>query len=128
MANESSRLEPGAPFGYFHAARPYMALNRLEEARSIMQRAVDAKADNLFVHQLLYDLAFLNGDADGMQQQMKWSEGKPSEYLLLNEATNVAAAHGQMQKGRRIDAAVAYRSRTGWASREPRPLLWRLWP
>jgi serine/threonine protein kinase/tetratricopeptide (TPR) repeat protein len=98
LANESSRLEPGAPFGYFHAARPYMAMNRLEEARSIIQRAVDAKADNLFVHQLLYDLAFMNGDADGMQQQMKWSEGKPSEYLLLNEATNVAAAHGQMRK------------------------------
>ena len=97
-ANESSRLEPGAPFGYFHAARPYMAMNRLEEARSIIQRAVDAKADNLFVHQLLYDLAFMNGDADGMQQQMKWSEGKPSEYLLLNEATNVAAAHGQMRR------------------------------
>ena len=36
---------------------------------------------------LIYQLAFLNGDADGMQRQMKWSEGKPSEYLLLNEAT-----------------------------------------
>jgi hypothetical protein len=58
-----------------------MALNRLEEARSTLQRAVDAKADNLFVDQLLYELAFLNGDAEGMRRQLKWSEGKPSEYL-----------------------------------------------
>jgi tetratricopeptide (TPR) repeat protein len=63
-----------------------------------VQRAVDAKADNLFVHQLQYQLAFLDGDADGMQQQLKWSEGKPSEYLLLNEATGAAAAHGQIRK------------------------------
>src|SRR6266852_3139831 len=99
LANEFTRLEPNAPFGYVHAAGPYMALNRLEEARSILQKAIDAKADNLFVHQQLYQLAFLNGDADGMQRQMKWSNGRPSEYLLLNEATSVAAAHGEMQKG-----------------------------
>ncbi|MGA2263879.1 MAG: tetratricopeptide repeat protein, partial [Acidobacteriota bacterium] len=98
MANDSLRVEPAQPFGYSIAATAYMALNRLEEARSISQRAVDAKADNLFIHQLLYDLAFLNGDADGMQRQLKWSEGKPSEYYLLNEAANAAASRGQLQK------------------------------
>jgi tetratricopeptide (TPR) repeat protein/predicted Ser/Thr protein kinase len=98
MANESSRLEPVAPFGYVHAGLAYMALGRMEEARSIVQRAVDTKADNLFVHQLLYELAFLDNDAAGMERHLKWSEGKPSEYLLLNEATSAAAAHGQMQK------------------------------
>lgn len=75
-----------------------MALNRIEEARSVLQRAVDAKADNLFIHQLSYQVAFLAGDSDGMQRQIKWAEGKPSEWLLLNEAASVAAAHGQMQK------------------------------
>jgi eukaryotic-like serine/threonine-protein kinase len=98
LADEFTRLEPNSPFGYVHAAGSYMALDRLEEARSILQRAVDAKADNLFAHQMLYELAFLNGDDDGRQRQLKWSEGKPSEYLLLNEATSVAAVHGQMQK------------------------------
>jgi eukaryotic-like serine/threonine-protein kinase len=102
LAVESSRIEPNAPFGYVHAAIPYMALNRLEEARSILQRAVDVKADNLFVHQLLYDLGFLNGDANGMQRQLKSSEGKPGEYLLLIEASSAAAAHGQMQKAEEL--------------------------
>jgi eukaryotic-like serine/threonine-protein kinase len=102
LATESSRIEPVAPFGYVHAAIPYLALNRLEEARSILQRAVDIKADNLFVHQMLYDLAFLNGDADEMQRQVKLSEGKPGEYLLLIEASSAAAAHGQMQKAEEL--------------------------
>jgi len=101
-ANEFTRLEPDAPFGYAHTATAYMALNRLEEARATLQKAVDMKADNLFIHQQQYELAFLSGDNDGMQRQMKWAEGKPSEYLLLNEAATVAAAHGQMQKSREL--------------------------
>ena len=98
LGNEFSRLEPTAPFGYVHTAAPYMALNRLEEARSTLQRAVDAKADNLFVHEQLYQLAVLTGDAGGMQREMKWAEGKPSEYLLLTDAASVAMSHGQIRK------------------------------
>ena len=101
-ANECIRLEPNAPFGYVHVAGPYMALNRMEEARSVLQRAVDAKADNLFVHEQFYQLAFLTGDADGMQRQLKWAEGKPSEYLLLADAAGVAAAQGQMHKAEEL--------------------------
>jgi serine/threonine protein kinase/tetratricopeptide (TPR) repeat protein len=98
LASEAAREEPNSPFGYLHEAIPYMALNRVEEARSLLQRAVDAKADNLFVHQTLYEVAFLNGDGDEMQRQLKLSEGKPGEYLLLREAITAAASHGQMQK------------------------------
>jgi serine/threonine protein kinase/tetratricopeptide (TPR) repeat protein len=102
FGNDFSRLEPASPFGYAHTSGSYMALNRLEEARSTLQRAVDAKADNLFIHQQLYQLAFLTNDADGMQREMKWAEGKPSEYLLLLEAASGAAAHGQMQKAEEL--------------------------
>jgi serine/threonine protein kinase/tetratricopeptide (TPR) repeat protein len=115
LANEFTRLEPTAPFGYVHAAIGYVALNRLEEAKSILQHAVDAKADNLFVHQVQYDLAFLNGDDDGMQRQLKWSEGKPSEYLLLNEEASASAAHGKMQKaGELIRRSVQVSDRLGF--------------
>ena len=102
FGNDFSRLEPASPFGYAHTAGSYMALNRVEEARSTLQRAVDAKADNLFIHQQLYQLAFLTNDGDGMQREMKWAEGKPSEYLLLIEAASAAAAHGQMQKAEEL--------------------------
>jgi serine/threonine protein kinase/tetratricopeptide (TPR) repeat protein len=102
LGNEFSRLEPGAPFGYVHTAQPYIALNRLEEARSTLQRAMDAKADNLFVHQTIFQLAFLNGDTAGIQRELKWSQGKSSEYLLLNEASFVAAARGQIRKGEEL--------------------------
>ncbi len=102
LANECSRLEPNAPFGYLHASLGYVSLNRIEEARSTLKKAVDAKADNLFVHQGLFDVAFLSGDEAGMQQELKWSVGKASQYLLLNEATSAAAARGQIQKAEEL--------------------------
>jgi len=98
MANECKRLEPVAPFGYVHAAVSYMAMNRLEEARSVLQQSVDMKADNYFIHGLMFDAAFLSNDSDGMQRQLKWAEGKSSEHYLLNSAARAAASHGQMKK------------------------------
>jgi eukaryotic-like serine/threonine-protein kinase len=115
LAKESTHLEPNTPFGYEHAAGPYMALNRLEESRSILQQAVDAKADNLFIHESLYQLAFLNGDTDGMQRQVSWASGKPSEYLLLNSMASAAAAHGQMQKAEElVQRSVGVSNRLGF--------------
>ena len=115
FGNEFTRLDPAAPFGYAHTAASYMALNRLEEARSTLQRAVDAKADNLFIHQQLYQLAYLTNDADGMQREMKWAEGKPSEYLLLIEAASAVAARGQMQRAEElIQRSVQVSDRLGF--------------
>ena len=95
---EAQRLEPSSPFGYMHCGWAYLGTNRPEEARISLQQAVDAKVDDLFVHWALFQLAFYNSDPAGMQAQLKWSEGKPSEYLLLNESANVAASHGQIKQ------------------------------
>jgi len=115
LASEFTRLEPNAPFGYEHASASYTALNKFEEARSVLHQAIDAKADNLFIHQTLYQLAFVTGDADGMQRETRWAEGKPSEYLLLYEATAVAASRGQMQKaGELMQRSVAVTDRLGF--------------
>jgi serine/threonine protein kinase/tetratricopeptide (TPR) repeat protein len=130
-ANESIRFEPTTPFGYAMAAGSHMALNRTDEAQSILHRAVDAKVDNLFLHQQLYDLAFLSGDAAGMQREMKWAEGKPSEYLLLDKAAAAAAAHGQMQKARELlNRSIQVTDRLGFKEPQPAPRppgqSWRL--
>src|SRR6202142_1520627 len=115
LATECTRLESSAPFGYFHTAVPYMALNRFEEARSLMHSAVAAKADNMFIHQLLFDLAFLNHDSDVMQQQLKWAEGKSSEYFLSAESANLTAASGQMRKAQELmEHSVQVTDRLGY--------------
>ena len=125
LGSEFSRLEPGAPFGYVHTAQPYIALNRLEEARSTLQRAMDAKADNLFVHQTIFQLAFLNGDSASMQRELKWSQGKSSEYLLLNEASFVAAARGQIRKGQELSQrSIQVTDRLGFKESTADTMAW----
>lgn len=102
LGNEASRVQPAEPFGYLHAALGYMSLNRLEEAQSIMQRALDMKADNFFVHNELFQIAYLKNEPAAMQQQLQWAAGKPAEFLLLNTAASVAASRGQLRKSREL--------------------------
>ena len=102
LAHQAEVLEPGSPYGYAHQVIGYMGLNKLAEAQAVAQRAVDEKADNLFVHQFLFEMAFLNGDAAGMQREVQWAQGKPSEYLLLSEQASMAAAQGQLKKSREM--------------------------
>ena len=99
-AHQAAAIEPSSPYGYLHEVIGYEGLNKLAEAQAVLQQAVNAKADNLFVHQLFFDLAFLNGDAAGMQRELQWAQGKPSEYLLMNEQTLASVSQGQMQKAR----------------------------
>ena len=90
-------------------------MNKLAEAQAVAQRAIDEKADNLFVHQFLFEMAFLNGDAAGMQREVQWAQGKPSEYLLLTEQASVAAAQGQLKKSREmIERSMAVTDRLGF--------------
>jgi hypothetical protein len=50
-----------------------------------------------------------------MQRELKWAAGKPSEYLLLNEATGVAPARGEMQKaGQLMQRSVQVSDRLGF--------------
>jgi tetratricopeptide (TPR) repeat protein/predicted Ser/Thr protein kinase len=101
-ANESIRSDPTNPYGYLHLSIGYMCSGRLDEARAVLQRAVDAKADNLFVHNFLLQLAYLTGDAAAVERELKWAENKPSEYLLLSTAANAAATRGEMKKAREL--------------------------
>lgn len=50
-----------------------------------------------------------------MQREMKWAEGKPSEYLLLTEAAATAVARGQVHKAEeRLQRSVQDTDRLGF--------------
>jgi hypothetical protein len=50
----------------------------------------------------LYQLAYINGDAAGMQQQIDWARGRPDEYIALDWQTGAAAFEGQRRKAREL--------------------------
>ncbi len=107
MANESIRLQPSVPNPYQLAAASYMLLNRPDEAKAVLERAISLKVDDMSVHSALYRLAFTRNDETGMRAQIQWAQGKGDEYEMLFNTALGATAHGKLQKARQlVDRAV----------------------
>jgi eukaryotic-like serine/threonine-protein kinase len=108
---EALRLNPNHPVAYANLMFHYTALNRLDDAKATYRQAVDRKLDHYFYHIVLYEIAFLQNDATGMEQQVKWSAGKPEvEDQLLDMEADTAAYAGRLKKAgefslRAIDSA-----------------------
>ncbi|MFZ0138807.1 MAG: tetratricopeptide repeat protein, partial [Candidatus Sulfotelmatobacter sp.] len=93
--------EEGSVFGYADLAVVYMNLNRLEEAKGTIDEALVRNLDGGFLRQIIYLLAFLQGDAVRMEQQVAWAAGKPGdEDLLLSAQSDTEAYYGRMSKAR----------------------------
>ncbi|HEV8132990.1 MAG TPA: tetratricopeptide repeat protein, partial [Acidobacteriota bacterium] len=99
-AREALRREPNHPFPYSHLARAYMGLNRFDEAKAIIQKALALKLEILNFHILLYGIAFLQGDSAEMQRQLDWMKGKPQEYFIFSLQAATAQFSGKLRQAR----------------------------
>jgi tetratricopeptide (TPR) repeat protein len=102
-AQEALRLDPGSAAWYENVATAYIALQRLEEAQNVLNRAFARKLDDPSMHADLYALAFLRGEPAGMEREMAWSVGKPGgedDMLALQADTEAYAGH--VQKAREL--------------------------
>jgi serine/threonine protein kinase/tetratricopeptide (TPR) repeat protein len=97
-AQESLRLNPNGIGGYLRALDIYMALERLDEAKAVLEQA---QVRNLDVLSRGYLLAFLRRDASEMQKRLASAMGKPSdERVLLQLHSDSEAYFGRMNKAR----------------------------
>jgi eukaryotic-like serine/threonine-protein kinase len=95
------RLDPDDAGLYGVVALMYMHLNRLDEADSILEQARARQLDHSFLHVDKYQLAFLNGDTAGMQQQVEWAAGKPGdEAYFLSMQSDTEAYYGRLARAR----------------------------
>jgi DNA-binding winged helix-turn-helix (wHTH) protein/tetratricopeptide (TPR) repeat protein len=108
-AREAIRLNPNTYNGYYHLATAFRSLNRFDEAKEVYEQALAQKLDLPNIHASLYTIAFVQGDAAAMQQQLDWARGKPAEFFWQ---ANTAAYLGQLRRARELDQrADAQRSR-----------------
>jgi eukaryotic-like serine/threonine-protein kinase len=109
---EALRLEPNIIVGYANLAGDYLAVNRPDDARKTIEQAQRSKLQGDSLHQAIYGLAFLSGDAAEMERQVAWAAGKPgTEDLLLSFQSDTEAYYGRLTKARdfsrrAVDAAV----------------------
>ncbi len=103
FAQQALRLDPGSAAWYENLATAYIALQRLEEAKNILDQAFARKLDDPSMHADLYALAFLHGEPAGMEREMAWSAGKPGgEDTMLALQADTEAYTGHVKKAREL--------------------------
>ncbi|HEV2386247.1 MAG TPA: protein kinase [Candidatus Acidoferrales bacterium] len=98
---EAVRLNPNFPPSYYLPMFSYIALGRLAEAKGKYEQALERNFDSPFFHQALYEIAFLQSDAAGMERQAAWSTGKTgTEDKLLGMEADTVAYSGRLKQAR----------------------------
>jgi len=101
-AQESVRLTDDAS-NASALALAYLALDRLDEARTIIQPELARTPDDFALRLGMYSLASLQQDAKVMEQQVAWASGKPGvEGVFLSAEAQTSAAYGKVAKAREL--------------------------
>ena len=101
-------LEPTSWFCYSHAANAYRSMNRLEEASTILKRAIANGLEGSGVRTQLYLLAVVENDEQTIRQQLDWARSKGTDGgLLLAFEGARSISRGLVKQGRELQARVA---------------------
>ena len=102
---ESIRLSPETYHGYQATSLAYLGLNRVEEAKAVLEQAREKKLDGPPIHAVFRRIAVLENDAAELQREAEWARGnKEAEMNLAAEQAALAAARGQMRRSRELFA------------------------
>jgi tetratricopeptide (TPR) repeat protein len=109
---EALRLSPADIAAYVNLGVAYLNLNQFSEARATFDQALANKLDGGLLRLYMYLLAFVQGDAARMKQQLDWGAGRPGdEDLLLSAQSDTEAYYGRLVKARdfsrrAVDSAI----------------------
>ncbi len=100
---EAVRLSPDQFIGYQNASNAYRALNRLDEAKAILNAASQRNVGGVFIHDSLATLALAEGDLPTAAKEDDLEKADPQgELSVLERAANLAVAHGRMRRAREL--------------------------
>jgi eukaryotic-like serine/threonine-protein kinase len=99
-AQESLRLNPDAGVAYSSIALSSICLNRFDDAKAAIDRAIASKLQPPQSQFMLYSIAYVKGDVAGMQQQVDRVAGTPLEAGMLSTQSVFTVASGQVVKAR----------------------------
>jgi len=111
-SQEALKLGPENVSVYENLTDIYLAMDRLDAAKAILNRAHTNNLDSADLHWDAYYLAFLQGDFAQMEQQVAWGAGKPgTEDILLSAQSDTEAYYGRLSNARNlsrraVDSAV----------------------
>jgi len=98
---EAIRLSPEQGLAHTNLMEAYIALNRLDEAKTIYRQALDRKLGAQFGGDDMYEIAFLEGNTEEMKRQVNAASGKAGvEDLLFSAQSDTEAFYGRLERAR----------------------------
>ncbi len=99
-AREAIRLHPDYLGGHSLQEQTLLRLNRFAEAKAAFAQAFQQNPVERGFNTVLYQIAFIQGDSAGMQQQVDKIDRQLAEYSLLE--SRLAAFGGQWRKAQEL--------------------------
>ena len=113
-------LDPQPDVSYQNLVRALLYIDRRDEAKAISQELIAKKIDHIYLHFWLYELAFSERDAGGMQREAEWAAGKPNEYGMLWGQSAAALSEGKLESAselvHRANDLALRQNLKGWAA------------
>jgi tetratricopeptide (TPR) repeat protein len=102
-AKRAIALDPDFPFAYVNLGAAYICLNRWKDAADAVGMAAARKVSIPEILLVQFDLAFLTGDAAGMDRAMAQGRGKSgAEDWLVDHAAFAQAYSGHLRLARKM--------------------------
>jgi tetratricopeptide (TPR) repeat protein len=84
---------------YSILTQAYLSLDRFDEAKVTLNKAVADKIDNPDLHYYLLLIAWRRNDLNALHKEMEWRKGKPSvESFFVGMDGQIAAAEGRLRQ------------------------------
>jgi eukaryotic-like serine/threonine-protein kinase len=98
LANQSIQVGPTtAIYAPGILAQAYLALDRVDEAKAVLDRSLAKKVENSGLHGALYEIDLVLGDAGAQHHEEQWSNAQPAQNNLSDLIIAIAAQRGQFK-------------------------------
>lgn len=106
-AKQAIRLDPNQNFGFSNLLSGLIALNRLDEAKSICEQLMARGHDESFIHLNLFAIALLRGDQQSLAREHDWAQRHPDNTDMLYAQAQNDAAMGKVKRSTTVFEQIA---------------------
>jgi eukaryotic-like serine/threonine-protein kinase len=99
---EAARLQATNEQPYRRQFDAYICLDRLPEAKELMEKLQAQGLGGARIHQRYLEMAYVAGDQAAIDREIQWFAGKPEEYLSLGLQAADKNVHGQRGESRKL--------------------------
>ena len=101
-ARKAMELGPSQDFGSSNLIAALIALNRLNDAKSVCEQLLAKGRDNGFIHLDLFEIASLEGDQAAIDHQLEWAGKHPDDVGMMFARGSVAASEGKIETATKL--------------------------